>query len=72
VNTLKSHTRVPSVASKKFVLAVNAVFRSHPKNARQDRKHTAAKLFENVANFRYLGTTYTNQTRIHEGILRKC
>jgi hypothetical protein len=35
-------------------------------------QHTAGyKLFENAANFRYLGTTFTNQIRIHEGILRK-
>jgi hypothetical protein len=36
MNTLKNNEKVPSVASKNFGLAINVVFRPHPKNARQD------------------------------------
>lgn len=72
MNTLKNSTRIPTVASKKLGLAVNAVFRSHPKECKTRSQHTAAnKLFENEAIFRYLSTTFTNHTRIQEGILRK-
>jgi hypothetical protein len=57
-------------ASKKFGLKISTeetkyILLFRRQNARQshDRK-TANKLFENVAQFKYLGTTVTNQNLV--------
>jgi hypothetical protein len=42
---------------------------SHHQNTGQNRNLlTAVKSFENVANFKHLGTAETSQNCIHEGI----
>jgi hypothetical protein len=64
-------------ASKEVGLQVNAeknmyMLLSHHQNARQNHDiKTANRSFENMAQFRYLGTTVTNQNLIQEEIKKR-
>jgi hypothetical protein len=76
VDTIKKNTETLIDASKEFGLEVNTektkyMLLSLHQNAGQNRDiNTANRYFENVAKFRYLGTTVTNQNLIQEEIKR--
>jgi hypothetical protein len=40
----------------------------HPNSGQNQNKRMAKESFENVAKFKYLGTTLTNQSEIHDEI----
>jgi hypothetical protein len=75
VHAIKKNTEALVVASKEIGLEVNAekikymVVMSCNQNARQNHNlKTDNKSFERVEQFRYLGTTLTNQNSIQEEI----
>jgi hypothetical protein len=74
MNTMKINTGYPLDASKDIGLKVNAEGTMHMSISRHEyagkyhNTSTAKEYFENAAKFRYLGTTVTNQNRIHEEI----
>jgi hypothetical protein len=77
IDTIKKNTETLFGASKEVGLEVNTektecMLQSRHQNARQihDIK-MANRCFENVAQFRYLGTTVTNQNLIQEDIKRR-
>jgi hypothetical protein len=43
----------------------------HPNSGQNQNIRTANELFENVAKFKYLGTTLTNRNDIHDEIKRR-
>jgi hypothetical protein len=77
IDTIKKDTETSIHASKEVCLEVNAektkyMLLSHHQNAGQNHDMKIAnRSFENVLQFRYLGTTVTNQNLIHEEIKRR-
>jgi hypothetical protein len=74
VNTIKENSETFLEASMDIGLEINAektkyMIMSHYPNSGQNHSiRIANESFENVATFKYLGTTLTNQNDIHEEI----
>jgi hypothetical protein len=77
IDAMKKNTETLIDISKKVCLKVNAektkyMLLSHHQNAGQNHNITIAnRTFENVAQFKYLRTTVTNQNLIQEEIKRR-
>jgi hypothetical protein len=76
MNTVKKNTKTVIDASKEVVLKVNAektkyMLLSHHQYAGQNHSIKAGGSFENMAQFKYFGTTVTNQNFIQEEIKRR-
>jgi hypothetical protein len=77
IDTVKKNTETLIDASKEVGLEINVekikyMFLSRHQNVGQNRDvKIANKSFENVAQFKYLGTTVTNQNLIQEEIKRR-
>jgi hypothetical protein len=76
IDTIKKNTETLIDASKEVGLQINAdktkyMLLSRQQNVGQNRDiKIANRLFENVSQFKYLGTTVTNQHLIREEIKR--
>jgi hypothetical protein len=71
VNTIEENSETPLEASRDIGLEINAektkyMIMCHHSNSEQNQKiRIANESFENVAKFKYSGTTLTNQNDIH-------
>jgi hypothetical protein len=71
INTIRENTETLLDASRNIDLEINAkktkyMIMSHHLNSGQNQNiRTATELFENVAKFKYLGMTLTNQNDVH-------
>jgi hypothetical protein len=74
INTIKENTETFIEASGDDDLEINAektkymIMSRHPNSEQNQNIRITNELFENVAKFRYLGTTLTNQNDIHDEI----
>jgi hypothetical protein len=74
VNTIKENSETLLEASKDIGLEINAekttymIMSRYPNSGQNQNIRTANGSFENVAKFKYLGTTLTNQNDIHDEI----
>jgi hypothetical protein len=72
INTIKESTETLLEASRDTGLEINAektkYMSCHTNSGRSQNIRIANELFENVATFKYLGTTLTNQKDIHDEI----
>jgi hypothetical protein len=74
VNTIKENSETLLDASRDIGLEINAkktkymIMSRHPNSGQTHNIKTANESFENMAKFKYLGTTLTNQNDIHDEI----
>jgi hypothetical protein len=74
VSTIKENTETLLEASKDIGLEINAektkymIMSRHPNSGQNQNIRIATESFENVATFKYLGTTLTNQNDMHDEI----
>jgi hypothetical protein len=74
VNTLKENTETLLEASRDTGLEINAkktkymIMSRHPNSEQKQNIWIVNESFENVAKFKYLGTTITNQNEIPDEI----
>jgi hypothetical protein len=74
VNTIKENSETLLEANRDIGLEINAekakymIMSRHPNSGQNQNIRIANELFENVAKFKYLGTTLTNQNDIHDEI----
>jgi hypothetical protein len=74
INTINENKEILLEASRDVGLEINAektkymIMSRHPNSGQNQNIRTTKELFENVAKFKYLGTTLTNQNDIHDEI----
>jgi hypothetical protein len=75
INTIKGKTETLRQASRDIGTDINAekqkkymIMSRHPNSGQNQNIRIADESFENVAKFKYLGTTLTNQNDIHDEI----
>jgi hypothetical protein len=74
INTIKENTKILLEASRDIGLEINAektkymIMSHHPNSGWNQNTRIANESFENVAKFKYLGMTLTNQNDIHDEI----
>jgi hypothetical protein len=74
INIVKENTETLLEASRDICLEINAgktkymIMSRHPNSGQNQNIRIANESFENVATFKYLGTTLTNQNGIHNEI----
>jgi hypothetical protein len=74
VNTIKENTEILLEATRDIGLEINAektkymIMSRHPNSEQNQNIRIANESFENVATFKYLGTTLTSQNDIRDEI----